>query len=244
MNIPTLNLSAALDPGALAAWIEYEMAGPAVRRNDLMAAFQRFSDATREGIHDDAMAGRATDFVKQFKATQSDINDIRTRIKAPVLHAQRLIDGEAKKISDELLGAEKTIAMRIGVFLQKKEAAARKAAEAEAMRLAAESEAAIKAAQEPGAAPEVVDVAIQAMADAETARATAEAAPLELSRTRSALGSIAGLKDHWTFATEDISKIPAVFLTVNDVMVKAAIKSGTRDIPGIRIYNDARTMIR
>ena len=243
MNTPTLNLAAALDPAAILAWLEYEYVSPAVRRNDLMAAFQRFGDATREGIHDDAMAGRATDFVKQFKATQSDLNDIRTRIKAPVLHAQRLIDGEAKKIADELAGAEKTIATRIGAFLQEKEAAARKAAEAEAMRLAAEAEAAIKAAQD-AAAPEIVDVAIQAMADAETARAAAEAAPLELSRTRSALGSIAGLKDNWTFTVEDISKIPAAFLTVNDATVKAAIKTGTRDIPGIRSFNDARVMIR
>ena len=158
-NIPTLDLSAALDPSAIAAWLDYELAGPAVRRNDLMAAFQRFADATHAGIADDAVVMRATDFAKQLKAAAKDIDDIRARIKAPVLHAQRLIDGAAKKIADDLAGATRSVEIRIAAYLTAKEAAIRAAAEEDARALARAAEDAIACAQATNM-PDDIDAAV------------------------------------------------------------------------------------
>lgn len=40
----------------------------------------------------------------------------------------------------------------------------------------------------------------------------------------------------WTYELEDISKVPLDFITLDDAKIKAQISSGTRAIPGIRIF--------
>ena len=57
------------------------------------------------GIRDDFIACDAADFAKDLKAAVSALDGTRTRIKKPVLHAQRLIDGEAKALSDRVMAA-------------------------------------------------------------------------------------------------------------------------------------------
>lgn len=242
-NAPVVDLSAALDPAALAPWIEFQYAAHTARRDGLIAAHGRFLAATAQGIADDDVAGRATDFARQLRAASVETDATRTKIKAPVLHAQRLIDGEAKKIVDSLAAAGADVQARLTAYLQAKEARARAEAEAEAHRLAAEADAAIAAAQAIDT-NEATDAAVAAIQEADLAAQHAAAAPKELSRTRSANGSLAGLKDNWIFTIDDISKVPAHYLTVNDAMVKAAIKTGVRDIPGLKIQNDTKVYIR
>jgi hypothetical protein len=146
-NIPIVNLTAALDPSQLGPWIEYQLAGHEARTNELMAAYDRFLVATAAGIDNDELAGRAADFVKQLKSESSATDVTRTTTKAPVLHAQRLIDGAAKKITDKLSGAAGGVQERITAYLRVKEIAARKVAEEEAARTAAEAEARLEAAR-------------------------------------------------------------------------------------------------
>ena len=42
----------------------------------------------------------------------------------------------------------------------------------------------------------------------------------------------------------DITKVPAHLLMVNDSLAKAMIKGGTREIPGLRVWNDAKAYAR
>lgn len=42
----------------------------------------------------------------------------------------------------------------------------------------------------------------------------------------------------WDKETYDLSKIPREYLTVNNGKITAAVKSGAREIPGIRIFED------
>jgi len=72
----------------------------------------------------------------------------------------------------------------------------------------------------------------------------ANARALELTRTRGVGGALTALKDNWVAELADITKVPAAYLQLNDSVVKAAIKTGVRDIPGIRIWNDARAFVR
>jgi len=240
-NIPTLNLTAALEPSALAAWLDFEFAEHEARAAELAAAFERFLLATKDGINDDETTGRATDFCKVHKAELTAIDVTRSRIKAPVLHAQRMIDGAGKKLADPLKASVAVIEDRMASYLRRKAEAARREAEAEAQRLAAVAHEAMREAE---TAPEQTTGAIAALADAQQAEALATASTPELTRTRSPHGAVAGLKDNWTYAVEDVSKVPAHLLQVNDAAVRLAIKQGQREIPGIRIWNDARAYVR
>jgi hypothetical protein len=235
-NRPVMDLAAALAPDALAAWLEHEYAEHEARCAELAAAYDRFLVATASGIHDDDVTGRATDFAKVHKAELAAIDATRTRIKAPVLHAQRLIDGAGKKLTDPLKANTAEIEARIAVYLTAKAETARRAAEKEAQRLAALAQEAMRDAE-----PEE---AITALRDAQHAEALATAPTPDLTRTRSLSGAMAGLRDNFVWALEDITKVPTAYLQINDSVVKAAIKSGVRNIPGIRIWNDGRVVIR
>lgn len=242
-NIPRVDLAAALNPAALVPWIEYQYADHAAHVGVLATRFEKFLEVTKDGIGDDVLAGHATDFAKELKSAASATDETRTKIKAPVLHAQRLIDGEARKLTDKVNACAAVVTARITAFLRDKEAKARLAAEIEAARLAHEADAAIATSNELQT-PEALEVAVEAFGAAQEAEQQATAAPIELTRTRSIMGSLTGLKDNWTYETVDLSKVPAHLLILNDAAVKLAIKQGTREIPGLRIWNDAKAYVR
>lgn len=242
-NIPVIDLAGALQPDKLAAYLDYEFSGHTTAVSALMTRHARFLEVTRDGIPDDTVAGHASDFSNVLKDEVKATDATRTRIKAPVLHAQRLIDGEGKKLTDQLNGAVAAVTARLTAFLQQKEAAARLAAQIEAARLANEAEARLAEAQAT-ATIEAADAAVEAMHEADQAQALAEAKPLELTRTRSAAGSLVGLRETWVYALDNIQNVPPAYLMVNDAVVKAAIKSGTRDIPGLRIFPETKAYVR
>jgi hypothetical protein len=213
-NRPVVDLAAALEPSALAAWLEHEFAEHEARGLELSAAFARFLTATADGIHDDAVTGRATDFAKVHKAELAAIDATRTRIKAPVLHAQRLIDGQGKALADPLKANVAEIEARIADYLT---------AKAEAARRAAEAEAAMRDISEPVETPPTLP---------------------DLTRTRSLTGALAGLKDNWVWTLEDITKVPTHLLQVNEAAVRLAIRQGAREVPGLRIWNDTKMFVR
>lgn len=123
-NRPVIDLAQALDPEALGAWLAHEYADHAARTEQLRQAYERFLLATQSGIADDDATGRATDFAKMHKAEVAAIEATRRRIKEPVLHAQRLIDGEGNKLTAPLRAQTLTIENRIATYLTAKAEAA------------------------------------------------------------------------------------------------------------------------
>ena len=101
-NAPVVDLDRALDPASLAAWVEFSYAGHAAAIDALLTRFDKFTEVTASGIADDFVAGHAADFAKDLKAAAGALDETRARIKKPVLHAQRLIDGSAKALSDRV----------------------------------------------------------------------------------------------------------------------------------------------
>ena len=139
-----------------------------------------------------------------------------------MLHAQRLIDGAAKALSDRVASAVREVEARVTAYLKAKEAEAR-----EALRIEAEKQAA-----------EAPDITMAVLNQAE------EATALELTRTRGVGGALTALQDRWVFEVVDITKVPTHLLQVNDAAVRAAIKQGAREVPGIRIWNNAKAFVR
>jgi len=242
-NTPSIDLTAALDPSSLAWWIEWNYSDNATAIDLLLKRFVTFTDVTVNGIHDDFTCGHAADFAHALKQAANALDQKRTEIKKPVLHAQRMIDGEAKKLSDRVASAVREVEARVTTYLRMKEAEARAAAEAEARRLALEAEARIAEANESNTEV-AIEAAVETMDAASKADEMANARALELTRTRGVGGALTALKDNWVAELVDITKVPTAYLQLNDALVKAAIRSGVRDIPGIRIWNDAKAFVR
>ena len=242
-NAPVIDISAALDPSSLSYYIEWSYAEHAAAIAALLNRFVTFTDVTNIGIQDDFTAGHAADFARDLKAAANALDETRTRIKKPVLHAERMIDGSAKALADRVAAAVREVEARVTAYLRLKEAEARAAAEAEARRLALEAEARIAEANETNDET-AIEAAVKSMDAASKADEMANARALELTRTRGVGGALTALKDNWVAELVDITKVPTAYLQVNDALVKAAIRSGARDIPGIRIWNDARAFVR
>ena len=242
-NTPSIDLTAALDPSSLAWWIEWNYSDNATAIDLLLKRFVTFTDVTVNGIHDDFTCGHAADFAHALKQAANALDQKRTEIKKPVLHAQRMIDGEAKKLADRVAAAVREVETRVTAYLRMKEAEARAAAEAEAQRLAEAAHNAMLAADAINT-PEADDAAVQAVQEAQIAESQATAKALELTRTRGVGGALTALKDNWVAELVDITKVPTAYLQLNDSVVKAAIKSGVREIPGLRIVNASKAMIR
>ena len=242
-NTPIIDLAGALDPASLAAWIEFEYSTHAAAIDALLTRFDKFTEVTASGIADDFVAGHAADFARDLKAAAGALDETRTRIKKPVLHAQRLIDGSAKALSDRVASAVREVEARVTAYLRVKEAEARAAAEAEARRLALEAEARIAEANESNTEV-AIEAAVESMDASSKADEMANARALELTRTRGVGGALTALKDNWVWTLEDITKVPTHLLQVNDAAVRLAIKQGAREVPGLRIWNDARAFVR
>jgi hypothetical protein len=242
-NMPEIDLAAALEPEALAAWLAEQYAACEQRRDDLLAANTKFQNRTADGIKTPEIAQRATDFERQLSDAITDTEAARVRIKAPVLAAQRAIDGAAHAITDPLEAAAAEVKRRVTVFMV--------AADAERLRVAAETARRAEAAAwhlsqqaERTDDPETYEQAGAAMEEQQAAAAIVAAPTAERTRMRSALGTTASLRDRWEWSVADVSQIPAMFMTVNEKLITAMIKNGTREIPGIKIVNTRHVGIR
>ena len=243
-NVPAVDLDAALDPASLAAWIEFSYSAHAAAIAALLERFVKFIEVTASGIADDYTAGISADFARDLESGVANaLDETRTRIKKPILHAQRLVDGEAKKLSDRVASAVREVEARVTTYLRAIEVEARAAAEAEARRLALEAEARIAEANESNTEV-AIEAAVESMDAASKADEMANARALEFTRTRGVGGALTALKDIWVFGVGDITKVPVAYLQVNDAAVRAAFKSGVREVPGIRRWNDAQAYVR
>jgi len=241
-NAPSIDISAALDPASLSYYIEWSYSEHAAAIAALMERFIKFCDVTANGINDDYVCGAAADFSHDLKQAANALDETRTRIKKPVLHAQRMIDGAAKQLTDRVTAATTEVQQRVTTYLRMKEKEAREAAEREAQRLQAEAE---RMAQAALADPTLsAEAAVDAFDAADKATELANARALELTRTRGTQGALTALKDNWTFEIVSLSAVPSHFLQVNDAAVRLAIKQGQREIPGLRIWNDAKAYVR
>jgi hypothetical protein len=234
-----IDLRTALEPKALAAMVAAELAAHTLTADTLIAEYERFVVKTAKGIPNDTVDAAAVDFKQEIKDEIDALDVTRKAIKEPVLAAQRTIDGAAKVISDRLAPAYAEVNERHRVYLVAKDAEVRRVARETADRA---EEAAFKLRQEALETGEV-----EVFAEAQAAHSTQLAAEavvfapvLETTRMRTATGTLSGLKDNWTYALTDISQVPTAYLCVNDAVVKAAIRSGTRSIPGLRIVNNPK----
>lgn len=198
------------------------------RRDDLLAAAER---APKE-IGDDDTAGKVGDLIKLIGAAIKASEGARVAAKEPHLEAGRAVDGWFKKITDPLAAAKTQVEKAGNAYLQKKEDVERRRREEEA-RAAEEAARAAAAAMQTEAQ---LDQAVAAEATAAKAAEAVQAKPAELSRTRGDFGSVGSLRTNWDFEIVDANAVPRIYLQINEGAIRAAIKAGTREIAGVRIF--------
>ncbi len=243
-NRPPFDLSLALDPDMLRADLGEQFDHKARRRDELLAGVSRFHDATADGIDNAETQAKAGDFVRQIKQEAKQVEGLRTTAKAPVLDAGKVIDAFFKAITSPLDVAAAGIEKKMTTYARAEADRKRREAE-EAAKAAAEK--AARAAEEAArkADAEALHAAVAREQEALEAGAAAQTAkPADFSRTYGDLGSVSSLTERWTFALENLARVPLQYLVLNDQAVRQAIRDGARDIPGLRIFRDDKVVVR
>lgn len=206
------------------------------RTDELVAGVARMPPA----IEDEATEKRAIEFAKQIGAHEKLCDGTRKTVKAPYAEAVKVVDAFFGGMVDPLKTGREVVLRKLTAFQTAKAEAERKARE-EAARIAAEEAAKAAAAVVTDAD---LDNAIAKEEQAVAAVQATEATTADLSRTRGAYGSTASLRTTTEFTIEDVNSVPREFLMVNDAAIRAAIKAGRREIPGVKIFQKQQTVVR
>jgi hypothetical protein len=234
------------DAAALAAAWADEHAALLTRRDQLLDALSRFEAAHGGGIESEDIAGRAADFARLLAREAEKAESIRKRVKAPLLAASRALDRFFKTdLSDRLAAAAAKVETLLGAWQRAKVAAERelRQAAAEAARETADRLAA-EAMRSGGG--ELLQQARSAGDAAQRAEMRLHSTVDEMGHASGEGGAVARLKSNWTYEVVDFEQVPREWLMVDDRKVRLAIREeeGLRDIPGLRIYDDPRTVVR
>lgn len=209
----------------------------------------------------------AADLLTRIRERERAVESVRVQEKEPYLHSERAVDGffqpiraalakqltdlnrritahlsrEAAKERERLRAEEDRKRREAEAFQQQAQEAARKAQEARrADHRAAHAERAGSAQAASLAAQETASVAAQA----------ANAKPADLARTRTDIGTLSTLKSEWTFEIEDWEAIrieslrPYIDRATIEKAIRTAVKVGIRDLPGVRIFQTEKAMVR
>lgn len=226
------------------------------RAAELLAAAERVPAE----IADDEIAGKVGDFIKQVSACAKNAEAARVSEKEPHLAAGRMVDGWFKGLADPLDKAKAKIQNRLTDYLRAKEAKERaereriareeRDAAAAAAKLAQQAEQAVQSAAGLDAAIDAAEVANKAAADAAQAERAADAKAADLSRTRGDFGSVASLRDNWTFRALDRASLDLEVLRSHlstdalEHAMRSFVRAGGRQIKGATIYNDQKASVR
>lgn len=185
---------------------------------------------------------------KEIARLRGLMNAYAVEQKRKADEAEKARQAELKRIEDEKRAAEDAERKRQAEVAEA-EASAKKAAEAEANAFSEEDEATAKKERE-----ESERVAAQKQAEAETERLR----QVELSeqQAKASVLPVAAIKpsgltikEVWKFEVVNIDEVYAsnptfVRMEVNAAAVNAAIRSGARTIPGLKIWSETETGVR
>lgn len=206
-----------------------EDAKPLIARADKLVAFKVRYDAERPELADDDQVGKATELVKEItkltSSTSGEFETLRKKYKKPLDETGKTISRMVEKWAGPLAQFEGELRSRINRFQTKK-----LAAEREAKRLAEIEAAKIAAA----GTPEAIEKAAETIA----------AAPVPKAQTRTDYGSMATTRSAWKGEVTDATLVPREFCSPDAAKIAAAVKTGTRTIAGVNIFEDIQTVIR
>jgi len=166
---------------------------------------------------------------KALKAVASDIEKARKAEKDQILKDGRTIDAFFKDMGAPVEKAANLVVSAINAhqrkMLEEKRAAEEEARNAEIRRRQAEAT--------PFDDPEPTPAPVVPIRAAEAARVVGSGGRVT-----------ATAQTVWKAEVVDPAAVPRQFLMVNEAAIKAAVAGGMREIPGVRIFEDVRTVVR
>lgn len=200
-----------------------------------------------------ATSEQASSTLREVKSFERKVEELRKQLVGPLNEQVKRINEFAKTITAPLSDAERHIKAQLLEFervLEKereaeraKEAEERKKREAEALALIQEQAEEVKAIAE-SESPEMA-AALQAKAAADATRIAFEAKKAHWDASKDiAANKVDGVRRTWKFEVEEPGKVPVEFLSVDEKKIKAAVAYGVRDIPGVRIFQEASIAVR
>jgi len=177
-----------------------------------------------------------------IKLTEKARTDITGKLNAQ----KREIDGRFRPFKEDLekLSSEVSDAMSAYNAKVRAEQAAAEAAERERQAAIAKAEAeaqeraaaAARTAWDSGKSLEEVTAAADAEIEPAPAPEPVRPAPPAVKRVRTGEATVS-MRTVWEFEVYDPSKVPMNYKVVAEALIKRAVASGVREIPGVRIYS-------
>ena len=172
-----------------------------------------------------AMGGQAHNLIKKIESARKYF------VQDPKDFAKQ-VDQLAKKYKDLFSAIEREAKQKISAYHKRLEdercEAERKRREAEEAERKRQEEAA-KQGKEPEPAPDPVS------------EPPAQPEPERVTRTEH---GAAHQRKVWTYEVTDESQIPREYLTIDHKKINRAVKDGARNIPGVNIYQESKTVFR
>lgn len=211
---------------------------------------------------------RAMTSAQQVKKLEKAVEARRKELVGPLNDQVKRINDYAKKILEPLAGADSHIKKQLIGWERKLEDERREAqrkidAEAAAQRKRiAEAEAEDRRKKMEA---EKLDADVADLFGAPAAAPTEPAAPsfeeeqrqAEIDRERflaeerlraeikaNEANRVSGVQRPWTFEVTDPLLVPTQYWTLDEKKIRAAVKAGTREIPGVSIFQDMKIAIR
>ena len=198
------------------------------------------ADASQIEVKDDLSIKVAVEMAGQTKQIYKQIEDNRKEIVKEPNKYVKAVNSFAKTFKEPLENIETELKTKIRRYQieqdrKSREAGikARKEAEAEQKRLVVEARK--KAETEKKTEDEIED----AVAEVEIVTV----APVVSKVTRTETGS-ASLRKNWAWKEIDFEKIPDEYKTIDTIKINKAVRAGMRNIPGIEIFEEFKTVIR
>lgn len=178
-------------------------------------------------VNSDGSQVTAVALAGEVKKASKKIEDARKGYVGPLNEHVREVNALAAEVRAPLERAEAALKKQLNAYAAQQELDRRKAEEKARQEAAAEQERLNAEAAAGVEAPVVPEVVM----------------PETVSAVRTASGT-AFMQGHWTFEVTDLSKVPAEFLMLDEKKIRAAIKTGTRSIPGLNIFEQKSVAIR
>lgn len=194
-------------------------------QNDVVTSVESMEIADQEGME------RATGLLSMIARAKKSVEERRKFFTKPLNDQVSKINALFKELASPLEEADKALRQKMLDYKREQDRLAR--AERERLRKLQEKEqkrlerqAAKKGAPAPPPPPPVPYAT--------------EQTPIT---TRSEAGTVTAKKT-WDFEIVDESKLPRQWLIPNEKAIRAAVKAGVRDIPGVRVFQREDLSVR
>lgn len=204
------------------------------RVEDLSASAARAVCTTEEE------AGRCGELIRQIRAAEKFTEETHRDVKAPYLAAGRAVDDAKNTLIAPLINAKQTVQGKLNAFINEQEQA-----RLEKARLEREAE---QARQRE----EMERLRAEGVQEEEVAEIVTTTAPVQVERTmvRGDYGAAVSGRKEWTYQIEDYHT--ALLEVADNAKVREAVekaisglvRSGTREIKGVRIFEQTKANVR